>query len=309
MYQCDNDVNSYNSLSMNHLRKVENKSPKIYLSTKVIYEKDIANTNPKSQNSKIFAKTNILNIDREEKNNIIKHNSNESEENDISQKNLNFNININENLLKNKTTKTLTKLPKITKYTIKTTSNLLNLNPVKTVSNSIDKTLYKNQTLFTKNKIFVNTHIKIKNSSKKRKNSLRLSGSEIFETIHSQIDIASSESNNIINNKNNINNYNSICSNNINININLNDKINNQLKENLNNTINKKIKAKNEPKLGKMKEYIKLPDFIGEEPLTEMLFTPVFEDLANSYNEKQYEINLYLKTQMKVRKMIFLRRI
>ena len=165
MYQCDNDVNSYNSLSMNHLRKVENKSPKIYLSTKVIYEKDIANTNPKSQNSKIFAKTNILNIDRDEKNNIIKHNSNESEENDISQKNLNFNININENLLKNKTTKTLTKLPKITKYTIKTTSNLLNLNPVKTVSNSIDKTLYKNQTLFTKNKIFVNTHIKIKNSS------------------------------------------------------------------------------------------------------------------------------------------------
>ena len=307
MYQCDNDVNSYNSLSMNHLRKVENKSPKIYLSTKVIYEKDIANTNPKSQNSKIFAKTNILNIDRDEKNNIIKHNSNESEENDISQKNLNFNININENLLKNKTNKTLTKLPKITKYTIKTTSNLLNLNPVKTVSNSIDKTLYKNQTLFTKNKIFVNTHIKIKNSSKKRKNSLRLSGSEIFETIHSQIDIASSESNNIINNKNNINNYNSICSNNININNNLNNKINNQLKENLNNTINKKIKAKNEPKLGKMKEYIKLPDFIGEEPLTEMLFTPVFEDLANSYNEKQYEINLYLNSNKMLNNLIYLK--
>jgi len=311
MYQfCDNDVNSYNSLSMNQLRKVEYKSPKIYLSTKVIYEKDISNTNQKSQNSNIFAKTNILNIDKDEKNNIIKYNSNETEENDISQKNLNYNININENLSKNKINKTLTKLPKITKYTIKTTSNLLNLNPVKTVSNSIDKTLYKNQTLFAKNKLFVNTHIKIKNSSKKRKNSLRLSGTENFETIHSQIDVTSSESNKIINNKNNTNNYNnynSISSNKNNININLNDKINSQLKENLKVILIKKIKAKNEPKLGKMKEYIKLPDFIGEEPLTEMIFAPVFEDLSNSYNEKQYEINLYLNSNKMLNNLIYLK--
>jgi len=314
MYQYfDNDVNSYNSLSMNQSRKVEFKSPKIYLSTKVIYEKDIANTNQKSQNPKILeinnTKINILNIDRDEKNNIIKYNINETEENDISHKNFNFNINANESLSNNKINKTLTKLPKIAKYTNKTSSNLLNLNPVlKTVSNSIDKTLYKNKALFTKNKLFVNTHIKIENSSKKRKNSLRLSGTENFESIHSQIDIASSESNKIINNKintNNYDNYNNITSNNNNIN--LNDKIKNQLKENLNDIINRKIKIKNEPKLGKMKEYIKLPDFIGEEPLTEMIFDPVFEDLANSYNEKQYEINLYLNSNKMLNNLIYLK--
>ena len=61
-----------------------------------------------------------------------------------------------------------------------------------------------------------------------------------------------------------------------------------------------------DPKLGKMKEFIILPDFIGNEPLTEMLFNPILEEnLIKPQNEKQYEINLYLNSNKMLNNLIY----
>ena len=77
--------------------------------------------------------------------------------------------------------------------------------------------------------------------------------------------------------------------------------------DNINYNIIKKIKNQNKIKLGNMKEYIKLPDFIGDEPLTEMTFNPILQDnLSKPQNEKQYEINLYLNSHKMLNKLIYL---
>ena len=311
----DNDVNSYNSLSLNQTRKAEFKSPKTYLSTKVILSNELSSTiknNQINQNKNIILdinnpNTNILKTDREDnKNNLIENSSNRNEQNEISHKNLNINLNMNENDRKNKTNLSLTKLPKIIKYSIQTSSDLSNINPMKSISNSIDKTIIPNKNFYyTKHQIFSNDRVKGKNSNKNRKNSLRLSGKVNIESIHSHLNEKSKKDiyNNIIINKSiNKNSNNIIICNNI------NNDINDNIINNINFNTNNKNKVKNEPKLGKMKEYIKLPEFIGEEPLTEMIFNPIFEEnLMKPHNEKQYEINLYLNSNKMINNLIYLK--
>jgi hypothetical protein len=71
---------------------------------------------------------------------------------------------------------------------------------------------------------------------------------------------------------------------------------------------NKKTKLKKEINFGKMKEYIKLPEFVGEEPLTEIIFNPIIDDcLTKPQNEKQYEINLYLNSHKMLNNLIYLK--
>ena len=70
----------------------------------------------------------------------------------------------------------------------------------------------------------------------------------------------------------------------------------------------KKIKSKKEINFGKMKEYIKLPEFIGDEPLTEIIFNPIIDDnLTKPQNEKQYEINLYLNSHKMLSNLVYLK--
>ena len=55
-----------------------------------------------------------------------------------------------------------------------------------------------------------------------------------------------------------------------------------------------------------MKNYIKLPKFTGDEPLTELKFNPVIEDyLSKPQNEKQYEINLYINSHKMLNNLIY----
>jgi hypothetical protein len=71
---------------------------------------------------------------------------------------------------------------------------------------------------------------------------------------------------------------------------------------------NKKSRTKKEINFGKMKEYIKLPEFIGEEPLTEIIFNPIIDDcLTKPQNEKQYEINLYLNSHKMISNLVYLK--
>ena len=267
----DNDINSYNSVTMSQTVKGDFKPSKLYSSSKILITNEFKNQlNPTKKNIlDINAKVNILSTEKVENNG-----------NDINNNNPNKNSTLKEIDLSVKkfSSNNLTKLPKITKCTIQTNSVLdknidsLNFNPLISTTYSIDKTINGNQNLYlTKHQMFYNEQIKNKNNSKKRKNSLRLSGAPNFESIQFHKNKIPSE----------------------------NIKINN---------VSKKIKIKNEPKLGKMKEYIILPDFIGDEPLTEMVFNPVLEDnLLKPQNERQYEINLYLNSHKMLNNLIYLK--
>ena len=71
---------------------------------------------------------------------------------------------------------------------------------------------------------------------------------------------------------------------------------------------NKIPKIKKEINFGKMKEYIKLPEFLGNQPLTEIIFHPILDDfLTRPQTEKQYEINLYLNSHKMISNLIYLK--
>ena len=213
----DNDINSYNSFSMNQTVKGEFKSPKLYSSPKKITKK---------------ADIDILNTEKAE------NNDNENQINNLGDAELN---------LKMRSAGIVTKLPKISNYKIQANiieKNIypLNLNQILSATNSIDK---GNQNIKqAKHKMPNNEQIKKKNLSKKRKNSLKFGATNYM----------------------------------------------------LNQDKTKSDKT-SEPRLGKIKEYIILPDFIGDEPLIEMTFNPILEDnLIKPQNEKQFEINVYLNS-------------
>ena len=70
----------------------------------------------------------------------------------------------------------------------------------------------------------------------------------------------------------------------------------------------KKTNMKKEINFGKMKDYIKLPEFLGDEPLTEIIFNPIIDDcFTKPQNEKQYEINLYLNSHKMISNLIYLK--
>ena len=261
----DNEINSYNSLTKNQIKKAEIGPSKIFSSSKIL----IANDNiSKYKNNQINSnKTVILDINNSNNNTLdLEKNNNEKK------LNCDKDINLEENDSNNKTnsSKNLEKLPKIIKYSIQTNSILessSNINPILSVANSIDKTINRDNNFYRKHQLFFNEQLKSKNS-KKRKNSLRLSGTGNFESIKQKNKDSQSAK--------------------------------------FDNNISKKIQANNEPKLGKMKEYIKLPDFIGDEPLTEMIFHPVLQDnLIKPQNEKQYEISLYLNSHKMLNNLIY----
>ena len=183
----DNEINSYNSLSMNQTCKPDIKSSKLYSSSKLIITNELSSKYKKNQlnsSKKVIldlnnANSNILNLENEEnnnnENNLNLNNNNKSEEYDLNDK--------------TKSSKNLTKLPKITKYAIQTNSILESTsninNPLISTTNSIDKNINYNPNLYyTKNQHFYNDQFKKKNKSKKRKNSLRLSGTANFESIN-----------------------------------------------------------------------------------------------------------------------------
>jgi len=61
-------------------------------------------------------------------------------------------------------------------------------------------------------------------------------------------------------------------------------------------------------RFGKIKDYIKLPDFLGDEPLTEIKFNPIIGDnLTKPQSEKQYEFNLYLNNHKVLTNLIYLK--
>ncbi len=68
------------------------------------------------------------------------------------------------------------------------------------------------------------------------------------------------------------------------------------------------IVPKVNPKFGKMKAHIILPDFKGEEPLTKIEYKPVLKDIMKNITiEKQYEVNLYVNSSKMLNNLIYLK--
>ena len=62
------------------------------------------------------------------------------------------------------------------------------------------------------------------------------------------------------------------------------------------------------PRFGKMKAYITLPEFRGEEPLTKFEYKPILKEMLSSPSiEKQYEVNLYINSYKMLNNLIYLK--
>ena len=59
------------------------------------------------------------------------------------------------------------------------------------------------------------------------------------------------------------------------------------------------------PKFGKMKNFIKLPSFIGEEPLEKFEYKP--NNIKSNLNEKLYEAKLYINSKIMLEKLVYLK--
>ena len=134
----DNDINSYNSLSMSQTAKGDFKTPKLYSSSKIIMTK---------------ANIEILSTEKVE-------NNNENKKNKLNEIELNGKMYPSNNL---------TKLPKIAKYKMQANSIIdknmdsFNINQLISITNSIDKVITGTQNLKqSKHKLIYNEQLKKK---------------------------------------------------------------------------------------------------------------------------------------------------
>ena len=59
------------------------------------------------------------------------------------------------------------------------------------------------------------------------------------------------------------------------------------------------------PRFGKMKQYIPLPDFKGEEPFTKFEYKPIMKEMLTTPSiEKQYEVSLYINSNKMLNNLI-----
>ena len=62
------------------------------------------------------------------------------------------------------------------------------------------------------------------------------------------------------------------------------------------------------PRFGKMKAYIPLPEFKGEEPFTKFEYKPILKEMLTTPSiEKQYEVSLYINSYKMLNNLIYLK--
>ena len=62
------------------------------------------------------------------------------------------------------------------------------------------------------------------------------------------------------------------------------------------------------PRFGKMKAYVPLPEFQGEEPFTKFEYKPIMKEMLTSPSiEKQYEVGLYINSNKMINNLIYLK--
>ena len=282
-----NDINSYTSYVLTQSTKNKNNTK---ISTEYISSRENNNNNFNSTVSIIDKRNNSIGIKNRQplslcfNKNILNNNKHQSYDEN--------------NTCEYQSTKTLlTKLPIIPKYGL--TPNFTDIKSDYIIN--LNQNQYGLNTSKSNETEFISNIIYSRNSYMKSElDNLLLKDSSLFDTKNIANNI-SNVPNNPIKNSFEIytekNKANSLSPSDKKFKIN-----NNLVKSSIRN-------LKKETKLDKIKEYILLPDFIGEEPLIEMEFKPIMkENMIIPSEEKQYEIDLYLNNNKMRNNLIYLKR-
>ena len=270
-----NEINSYNSLTMSPNKKKEIRVSTSYRTTKINIEDELNETLKKNEINSYKRVSLELNNKNPQKNNF-NYDKNFSNIHDISSTKED-----------DSSTGTISKFPKNQKQLISTnffkdsnqlsskSNNIYHIN-----NNSSNSNIQKDSTILNNNN----------NNSTTNSNNT---------TYHL--------SNNQRNNNNYIRNYNLNSAHGI-YNDHNNYKNYNPLFPPADPLLKRTLVPKLNPRFGKMKAHITLPEFKGEEPLTKFEYKPILKEMLTTPSiEKQYEVSLYVNSTKMLNNLIYLK--
>ena len=270
-----NEINSYNSLTMSPSKKKDVRVSTSYRTTKINIEDELNETLKKNEINSYKRVSIELNNKNPQKNNF-NYDKNFSNIHDISSTKED-----------DSSTTTISKFPKIQKQL--TTNNFFkDSNQLSSKSNNIyhinnnssNSNIQKDSTIFNNN----------------NNNSTTNSNNTTFYL-----------SNNQKNNYNYIRNYNLNSAHGV-----FNDHNNyrnyNPLFPPADPLLKRTLVPKVNPRFGKMKAHITLPEFKGEEPLIKFEYKPILKEMLTTPSiEKQYEVSLYVNSTKMLNNLIYLK--
>ena len=271
-----NEINSYNSLTMSPSKKKEIRVSTSYRTTKRNIGNELAETLRKNEINPFKRVSIELSNSHQEKNNF-KFDKNFSNIQDISS-----------TKEEDSSTGTISKFPKIQKHLTSSNSNSIkDSNQLFSLSNNLNN--YNSSTsniLYQKDSSMLNNNNNSTNSTYYKSNS---------------------QKNNNYNYHRNYNNYNISSAHRI-YNENTNYKNYNPLFPPADPLLKRTLVPKVNPRFGKMKAHITLPEFKGEEPITKFEYKPILKEMINTPAiEKQYEVSLYVNSIKMINNLIYLK--
>ena len=268
-------INLFNGLSSLPNKKKESKSSTPFKSQKKFEEKKYNLPSEKSE-------PNTKRVLIEKKNSLPQK---KSISNIIMDKNMSNIQDISTKEEDSSTATTVSKLPKIQKHL--TSTNLTSIK--KSSTNSDNLTLSKSNNNIQEKDINKDSNLLTMNSK------------------NSNYKISNNSVSNASNTKNKIHNINSAHSTHYDYHL-VNFKNYNSLIPPADPLLKRTIVPKVNPKFGKMKAHIILPDFKGEEPLIKIEYKPALKDIMKNITiEKQYEVSLYVNSSKMLNNLVYLK--
>ena len=270
-----NEINSYNSLSMSPSKKKDIRVSTSYRTTKRNIEEELNETLKKNE------------INSYKRVSIELSNSHNQKNNFNTNKNTYNNQDISSTKEEDTSAGTISKFPNIQKHLTSTCFfNLKDPNQYfnKSNNNNINNNLSNSNILNQKDSSIINNN----------NNSTTNSNSTIYYLSHNQ-------------NKNHYNRNHNISSAHYNEHFNYHKNYN-PLFPPADPLLKRTLVPKVNPRFGKMKAYITLPEFKGEEPFTKFEYKPILKEmLTTPAIEKQYEVGLYVNSTKMLNNLIYLK--
>ena len=267
-------INLFNGIAGSKNKKKESKSSTPFKSQKKFEEKKYKEPSEKSEPNTKRVLLEIQNNSLPQKKTI---------NNIIMDKNISSIQDISTKEEDTSTTTTISKLPKIQKHL-----TAINLSSFKESQNL---TLSKS-----------NININSKEKDKDKESNLSTTTSKTKNNNNN-----SNNNNHVINSKNKVHNISSAHSSYYDHHL-INFKNYNSLIPPADPLLKRTIVPKVNPKFGKMKQHIILPDFKGEEPLIKFEYKPVLKDIMKNITiEKQYEVSLYVNSCKMLNNLVYLK--
>ena len=265
----NNEINSYNSLSMSPSKKKDIRISTSYRTTKRNIENELNETLKKNDINSYKRVSIDLNNSHPQNNNYDKNFSNIHD--------------ISSTKEEDSSTGTISKFPKIQKHLA--SANFSNAKNVNQIFNKLNNN---------------NSNSNITQKDLLSSNYINNSTTNSNTTSH----ISNQKNKNYYNNRNhNISSAHGIYSDHI-----TNYKNYNPLFPPADPLLKRTIVPKVNPRFGKMKAHLTLPEFKGEEPITKFEYKPILKEmLTTPAIEKQYEVSLYVNSTKMLNNLIYLK--